>query len=236
MSQVVRSVSGCRSPFWLRRAALAGLLIVATAGGAIAAENVSVTIAAADPPADLAGPIRSLLDTQHTVVTRGDSVIDFWWVRAVALSRGGEASWSAVSDGTLVGALRVTGPFTGIRGMVLKPGVYTLRFARQPQDGDHMGVSPYREFLLPCPAAADTTPDPLGLKPTISLAKKSSGESHPSALSIDPPASTSPPGQVLTTEQGHTAITVALPAAAEGATAGALSFGLIVVGTIEHQM
>jgi hypothetical protein len=99
-----------------------------------------------------------------------------------------------------------------------------------------MGVSPYREFLLPCPAAADTVPDPVGFKSAVTLAKKTSGESHPSAFSIDPPSSTTPPGQVITTDEGYTAVTFAVPAASTNASAGTLSFGLIVVGTIEHQM
>jgi hypothetical protein len=227
---------GVGPPFLgLRRAALAGLLLLALGGGA-AAQDVTVQAAAADPPTELAEPIRSLLGTQHATVTRGDTVMDFWWVKSVALTGAGQASWSSVADGTLVGALRVAGPLTDIRGMTLKPGVYTLRYARQPQDGDHMGVSPYRDFLLPCPAAADTAPDPLGFKPVVALAKKASGESHPSALSIDPPSTSSPAGQVITTDEGHTAITFAVPAAADGAPAGTLSFGLIVVGTIEHQM
>jgi hypothetical protein len=218
-----------------RRIAAAGLIVLAAASGA-AAQDVTVQTAAADPPTDLAEPIRSLLGTQHATVTRGDSVMDFWWVKSIALTGAGQASWSSVPDGTLVGALRVAGPLTDIRGMTLKPGVYTLRFARQPQDGDHMGVSPYREFLLPCPAADDTTTDPLGFKAAVALAKKSSGESHPNALSIDPPSSTSPPGQVITTDEGHTAVSFAVPASGDGTAAASLSFGLIVVGTIKHQM
>ncbi len=200
------------------------------------AQNVTVQTDTADPPAELADAIRSLVNNQHATVTRGDTVLEFWWVKSIPLTGTGQPAWSSVSDGTLVGALRVAGPFTDIRGMTLKPGVYTLRFARQPQDGDHMGVSPFREFLLPCPAAADTTPDSLGFKPTVALAKKSSGESHPSAISIDPPSSSSPPGQVVTNDQRHTAVTFAVPTGANGAASGTLSFGVIVVGTIEHQM
>jgi hypothetical protein len=218
-----------------RRAAVAAVLVLAAARG-VAAQDATVQTAAADPPTDLAEPIRSLMGTQHATVTRGDTVMDFWWVKSIPLTSAGEASWASVADGTLVGALRVAGPLTDIRGMTLKPGVYTLRFARQPQDGDHMGVSPYREFLLPCPSGADITPDPLGFKPTVALAKKSSGESHPSALSINPPSSVSPPGQVVTNDQGHTAVTFAVPASTSGAPSGTLSFGVIVIGTIEHQM
>ena len=56
----------------------------------------------------------------------------------------------------------------------MKPGVYTLRFALQPQNGNHLGVSSNREFLLVCPSALDTTPDPLGYKGTVDLAKQTS--------------------------------------------------------------
>ena len=59
------------------------------------------------------------------------------------------------------------------------------------------------------------------------------GGTHPSALSLDPPSSDKPAGQVITNEAGHKAVTFSVPTSAEGKS---ISFGLILVGTIEHQM
>ena len=58
--------------------------------------------------------------------------------------------------------MRVSGTFKEIRGKVVKPGVYTLRYGQQPQNGDHLGISPFREFLLISPAAIDKDPKVLG--------------------------------------------------------------------------
>ena len=142
------------------------------------------------------------------------------------------AGWPAVAEGAIVGALRLSKPLTDIRGLPIKPGVYTLRYALQPQDGDHMGVSPYREFLLVAPASDDTSAEPAGIRGAISLSKKTAGKSHPSALSLDPPSATGEPGTVVTNDAGHKAVVFRVPVAG----GAPLTFGLILVGTVEHQM
>ena len=110
-------------------------------------------------PSELGEPVRALLQPDATVVMRGENRLEFWWVKGVPLDSApeGRPEWSNVPDGALVGAVKLTKPMTDARGLPMKPGVYTLRFALQPQDGDHMGVSPHREFLLVAPAADDQT-------------------------------------------------------------------------------
>jgi hypothetical protein len=139
-----------------------------------------------------------------------------------------------VADGTLVGAIRVAASWTDIRGYGVKAGVYTLRFALQPQNGDHLGVSPNREFLLVCPAASDSTPDPIGYKAVVDLSKQTVRRSHPSALSLDPPAATATPLSAVATELGLSGIVFSVPASAGGQPAGALTFGLILKGSIQN--
>jgi hypothetical protein len=104
-------------------------------------------------------------------------------------------------------------------------GVYTLRFGLQPQNGDHLGISPNREFLLLSPAAADLDPKVLGFDAVVAIAQQTTGTSHPASLSIDPPESTGTLLSSVSTEMGHTAVVVQ---------AGSQRFGLILVGTIVH--
>ncbi|MBI2220508.1 MAG: hypothetical protein HYU53_04815 [Acidobacteria bacterium] len=106
----------------------------------------------------------------------------------------------------------------------LAPGVYTLRFALQPMNGDHLGVSPHREFLLVSPAAVDTNPAPAGYQGTVDLSKQTTGASHPAAWSIDPPATTDEPLRSLTNDAGHHGVVFS---------AGTLRFGVILIGKIE---
>ena len=138
-------------------------------------------------------------------------------------------------DGALVGAVRLAKAMTDIRGVPVKPGVYTLRFALQPQNGDHMGVSPFR--AVPAGRPRRRRPDartPVGFKGAVALAKKTVGKSHPAALSLDPPSTDRPPGAVVTNDDGHKGVTFTLPVTLQGKPAGALSFGVILVGQYEH--
>ena len=85
----------------------------------------------------------------------GGATLDIWWAQAIALTGDGPG-WSSVESGTLVGAMRVSGTFKEIRGKVVEPGVYTLRYGQQPQNGDHLGISTFREFLRDQPGRAST--------------------------------------------------------------------------------
>ncbi|MDO8680320.1 MAG: hypothetical protein Q7R30_17515 [Acidobacteriota bacterium] len=165
-------------------------------------------------------------------MTLGESTIEFWWVNGVAITAAGPG-WSNVEGGTLVGALRVTGMFKEIRGKVVKPGVYTLRYGQQPQNGDHLGISPFREFLLLSPAAVDRDPKVPGFDGAVALSKQTIGTSHPASLSLDPPEDA--PGAVLSAyknDSGHDGVVFEVKQA--GQAAATIKFGLILVGLIVH--
>ena len=174
------------------------------------------------PPSELSGGIAARLTGAAKVVT-GDATLEIWLVQAID---GAGQGWGGVDSGTLVGAMRVTGTFKEIRGKVVRPGVYTLRYGQQPQNGDHLGISTFREFLLLSPAAIDTDPKVLGFDGVVKVSKEVVGTAHPASLSLDPPEDA--PGAVLSTyknELGHEGVVLQI---------GALRFGLIVSGLIVH--
>jgi hypothetical protein len=189
------------------------------------ANGVTVTKHTNPAPPDIAAPIKAMLAQGGATAKIGENVVDFWWVKSLD---GKTSDWSGVGEGTLVGAMKVSAPFRDIRGRSMKAGTYLLRFALQPQNGDHLGVSPHREFLLATPAAEDQSPTALGHDPAVELAKKSINISHPAVLSLDPPVSTQAPLTVTQTDAGHTAVVFEVPT-----TQGSLKFGLILVGLIE---
>jgi hypothetical protein len=185
------------------------------------------------PPDAIAEPLRNLLFTGSADVRRGESLIRFWGVRALPVT-GNTPEWSNVLPGTLLGAMHLEAPLPDIRGFPISPGVYTLRFALQPQDGDHMGVSPFRQFLIVAPAAEDRTPEPLGHDRAVALGRKTQGRSHPAVLSIAPPVVTQASGpQVVKTEDGHTAVVLGVDCTRDGTSVGRLTFGVVLVGRIE---
>jgi hypothetical protein len=221
-----------------RRATLSLLTVSLLAAGSWAhAQDLVAAKEAVAIPTEIAEPIGSLLQPEATVVMLGATRLQFWWARNVPLDTtpaGGGPSWSNVPDGALVGAVRLADAASDIRGAPLKPGVYTLRFAQQPQDGDHMGVSPHRQFLLVAPAADDRSAEPTGYKGAVALAKKTIGKSHPAALGLDPPLTDTPAGTMVTNEEGHKGIVFTLPVTLQEKPAGALSFGLTLIGRYEH--
>ena len=193
---------------------------------------LTVNSVAIPAPEELAPAIKTQLQPTGAKVTLGDTTLEIWLVNGVAATAPG-AGWSNVESGTLVGAIRVTGPFKEIRGKVVKPGVYTLRYGQQPQNGDHLGISPFREFLLLSPAAVDRDPKALGFDGAVAVAKQTVGTSHPASLSLDPPEDA--PGAVLSAyknESGHDGVVFELKQAGKGT--GTIKFGVILVGLIVH--
>jgi hypothetical protein len=218
----------------LKRAAL--LVALLAASTTLVGQALTATKAAAPPPSDIAPAIASLLSPDAITVTVGDVPVTLWWVNTLPLetSPSGSPKWSDVSEGSLVGVVNVGGTWHDIRGYVLKPGPYTLRFAMQPQNGDHLGVSPNREFLLVAPAAADTAPGVAGAKAAIDLSKKAVNRAHPSALSLDPPVATRPPLSPVSTDLGLDGVVFAVPTSFQGQPVGDITFGLILRGTIQQ--
>lgn len=195
------------------------------------AQAPTITTAAVAIPAEVAAPIAALLAPQVVTVTTATAKLEFWWVKSLPLRAESKTpSWADVEEGALVGAMRLGSAWNEIRGYTLRPGVYTLRFAMQPQNGDHMGISPNREFLLPAPAAEDTSPDPAGYDKAVTLASKASRRAHPAAISIDPPVATATPLTPTTNGLGHQVAILGVPTSA----GAPLVFGLVVDGAIEH--
>jgi len=185
------------------------------------AQGPTATAQAVPLPDELQPAIKAAIGTGGggAKVVIGATTIELWWGAPAA------ASWDALEEGALVGAMRVTGAFREIRGKTVKPGVYTLRYGLQPQNGDHLGAAPNREFLLLSPAAVDPDAKPLGFDGTVALAKQTTGTSHPAALSIDPPSATDAPFTTYTTDPDLKGVVFEV---------GKLKFGLILNGRIEH--
>jgi hypothetical protein len=203
------------------------LLVVTTlvVAASAAANGVVVSKHTNPVPDEIAAPVKAALSPGGATAKLSDTSVDFWWVKALD-AKGKD--WSGVPEGTLVGAMKLSAALKDIRGRTIKPGTYLLRYGAQPQNGDHLGVSPHREFLLITPVAEDTTAASLGHEPAVELGAKTTGIAHPAVLSLDPPVASEAPLTVVQTDAGHTAVVFEVPTAG-----AALRFGLILVGRIE---
>lgn len=211
------------------RQVLVALTLALTWASPAIGQIITEKFAVAAPDA-IATPVKALLSADGVKVTAGAATLEFWWVSTLPVTGSGSASWSQVAEGVIVGAVRVNGTFKEIRGKTVKPGVYTLRYGLQPQNGDHLGASPFREYLLLSPAAADSDPKPLGFEGTVALSKQTVGASHPATLSLDPPVATPAVLSVVTNDLDHKGVVCEV----KTSSGGSLRFGLILIGLIEH--
>jgi len=93
------------------------------------------------------------------------------------------------TNGQLIGVLRVPQKpqFTDFRGQEIKAGVYTLRYGKQPEDGNHIGTSDLYDFLLALPAKSDQNPKPIALEDELhQQSAKTAGATHPAVFSLLP--------------------------------------------------
>jgi hypothetical protein len=108
--------------------------------------------------------------------------------------------------------------------------VYTMRFALQPQDGNHSGSADFPYFGVLVPAKLDTKPD--GIKDYKELMKASSKETstdHPMVLSLRPVTSAEGVAVKLTTPAAdHKAVRVKVPA--KGPDTKEIAFEIVVEG------
>lgn len=209
------------------------MIALALLAGVAQAQSLSPSALVAPPPTEISVAIKSELQKTGFKVVAGETTLEFWWVAGLKLTAEGEG-WENVESGTLVGAVRVAGSYKEIRGKPIKPGVYTIRYGLQPQNGDHLGISPNREFLLLSPAGVDQDPKTTGFDGAVALSKQTIGTSHPAGLSLDPPVA---PDQSLSTysnDQGHKGVVFEVPRSIDGKATGTLRFGLILIGLIVH--
>jgi hypothetical protein len=224
-----------RRPFLLMTAIFLALFAFLVASAPAIQAPLAATAHNNAPPPGLAAPVLEQIAAKGiTVKIEKGPVAEFWFVTSLKVNGAGPTvAWSDVPEGSLVGAVRLSADYPDIRGRVIKAGVYTLRYGIQPDNGDHLGVSPFRDFLLLSPAAGDGDPGPKGHDGTIELSKASVGGSHPGVWSIDPPGTKAPALQLHKTDLGHDAVIVEIPIERAGKSVGAIHFGIVLIGKIE---
>jgi len=127
--------------------------------------------------------------------------------------------------GEFVGIMHLPMAGSDFRCQSIKPGYYTMRYALIPQDGNHMGVSPNRDFVLLTPVSADADPaKAVGFNDLVKLSKQASGTNHPAVISLAAATAQNFPS-VGQDDQGHWMLQVKLPTSS-----GELPFALILVG------
>ena len=144
-------------------------------------------------PEGLSKEIAAVVDPKgHRVVSDKGPIWSVWLVKEVPTKGDFKPTLSVkypLVPGELIGVLQVEAKkkFTDFRGQEIKPGVYTLRYGQQPEDGNHVGTSDLADFLLGIPAATDSDPKPIsGFASLSKKSAKTAGSTHPAIFSLLP--------------------------------------------------
>jgi hypothetical protein len=203
------------------------------AGPAGAAKYAIKTVKAAVPK-DVKPALAKLMGDQAVELRDqvGTLLAEVWFRKDVPLKAGtkGNASYGQVEETTLLGVVRFAKQMTDYRKQKIRPGVYTLRLAFQPMDGDHMGTAPDPYFCAIVPAARDADPGPMkDPKELQDISTKATGTSHPGVFLLLPASKAEATPRLVKHENDTWTINVRQDASAGGAKAS-LGIELALVG------
>jgi len=145
---------------------------------------------AGPPPAELAASVSGLLQKDGLKISGADGkVLCEIWLRILMPSGAKTAednvSIQTIPPGALMGAISFPAKHADRRGQQVKAGLYTMRFNIFPQNGDHQGVAPQRDFLILSPAAEDKDGTVIsGFDALMTMSRKASGTPHPLVFSM----------------------------------------------------
>jgi hypothetical protein len=119
----------------------------------------------------------------------GGDICDIWFRKSVPARAAKQQSegllYPELSESTLIGVVSFPKATTDFRGQPIAPGTYTLRYELMPDDGNHLGVAPDRDFLLLAPAAVDTDPAAVfKFDELVQMSRKATKSNHPGPLSL----------------------------------------------------
>jgi hypothetical protein len=165
------------------------LLMSALVGAGSAADQYSAVAIDEPAPADALAPeIAAQLLPNGFRVLEGDRTLwEFWLAKQWSVEAGAATTGErlyALQPGTLIGVARLRRRGADFRDQTISRGVYTLRYALQPVDGNHVGTSATRDFLLMVKAEDDTSAEAKEAEGLIEASAAAAGSSHPAMISL----------------------------------------------------
>jgi hypothetical protein len=206
-----------------------------------AIEPAKLTVAAAEPPKEVAEPIRAALDNKSLRLSTGETpFFEFWFRKELPLANkpeDGQLGLNTIEEGTVLGAVKVNAQRTDFRNEEIPPGIYILRCGIQPEDGNHLGVSPTRTFALLLHANRDTKLEAVTHDDLVKSSATINAAKHPSNLNLQPveTAEGDFPRLEERNDGAHKVVLLKLPARLKGeAEATSLVLALVYEGVGQH--
>jgi len=214
-----------------KRTRVGGVLIVLFSSLLCMAQAGKVETIGGLTDASIPQAIKDVLDTKGYRVSLDDGSVacEIWLRRAVPAQVKKEvegAFYSQLAESTMLGILSFPQAATDYRGQPVKPGVYTLRYELIPNDGNHLGVAPNRDFALLVPVASDPDPNAsFKFDDLVNLSRKATGTRHPAPLNMPQPGGTA--GTVAKDDEDHWILSAEMKLAS----GESLPIALVVKGT-----
>ncbi len=212
---------------------LAVLAPFAAASGKADNESYKVEAIGELKEAKVAETIRGALEAKglRIITDKGKAVCEVWFRKDIPTTKDEVpgANFGQIPEGTFMGVINFPANVSDYRGQGIKAGFYTLRFGLILQDGNHLGVSPARDFLLLCPINEDKDPNvQIKSEDLIKLARTAAGTGHPSPWSLAPPTSDKDLPRIVKNEHEHVILETKI-----STKSGPVAIGFIVIGRTE---
>jgi hypothetical protein len=218
----------------LRFLSIASLLFASNS--AIANEpKYSVKVEDKEPPKELSDAVRGSLESKAMNVLADDKVLCTVWAvksldsKATPDQAKAGLKYAHLEETSIVAAVQIADFWRDYRKQKIKAGVYTLRIAIQPADGDHMGTAPFNEFALLSPAANDKTTSTMEVKELFELSAKTIGRKHPAMMLLFPNKKPADAPVFESKPKDHWVLSFKVPTTAENEKT-TLGFSLVIVG------
>ena len=203
------------------------LLVLAFTVAVLSAAPDTVQILEEPAPEEVSGQIRPALSSRlYRVELKGNSTAEFWFRGEMPVTEDSQAAlgvnFGLFNRGALLGVVRFSSQWQDYKDSPVKPGTYALRYAAQPADGDHTGVSLYRDFLLLVPADLDQEVDGhYTAQELVAMSTQASGSTHPVVMGMFPVWDEPETESVVSNELDQLTLFVK---------AAGVTFGLVLVG------
>ncbi|MFY9911082.1 MAG: hypothetical protein WCF22_03875 [Candidatus Sulfotelmatobacter sp.] len=217
-----------------RKASLATAAVLMTLSLLCAAQNGKVE--SVGPLIGSAVPegVRQSLEPKGYRLTLDDPKpsCELWLRKSVSAqaNKSAELVYPQLAESTLLGVIHFPQAAADFKGDPIPVGFYTMRYELLPNDGNHLGVAPNRDFVLLIPAQSDPDPNAtFKFQELVNMSARTAGTKHPTPLSLTP-ADKTVPGSVNKDDQDHWIFSASLKLSS----GEELPFALIVKGTAQQ--
>ena len=181
---------------------------------------------------DLPAPIASAVQDHGIRVFDKDGapLVSLWLAKSTSTSKKDVegANYPQINPSSFMGAITYEADGKDFRGQAIPKATYTLRYGLLPNDGNHMGVAPNRDFLLLLPLLGDSDPATVFTEKQLQRASaKVAGGAHPTVLSLIPAEGN--PGTVSVSPEGYVVLHFSWPTSE-----GELPAALVVKGVAQQ--